>query len=61
VRGDKDDPFSRGHIRPKAAALRDVHDDPDRVREPLKRVAARVAGLATVATPPVRRGASPPR
>jgi anaerobic selenocysteine-containing dehydrogenase len=38
VRGDADDPFSRGHICPKAAALRDVHDDPDRVRQPLRRV-----------------------
>jgi anaerobic selenocysteine-containing dehydrogenase len=37
VRGDKDDPFSRGHICPKAAAIVDVQDDPDRVREPLRR------------------------
>ena len=38
IRGDADDPFSRGHICPKAAALRDLHADPDRVREPLRRV-----------------------
>lgn len=38
VRGDDDDPFSRGHICPKAAALRDVHADPDRVTQPLRRV-----------------------
>jgi anaerobic selenocysteine-containing dehydrogenase len=37
VRGDPDDPFSRGHICPKAAAIVDVQDDPDRVREPLRR------------------------
>ncbi len=37
VRGDSDDPFSRGHICPKAAALRDLAEDPDRVREPLRR------------------------
>jgi anaerobic selenocysteine-containing dehydrogenase len=37
VRGDPDDPFSRGHICPKAAALRDLSEDPDRVREPLRR------------------------
>ncbi|MFT3713280.1 MAG: molybdopterin-dependent oxidoreductase [Archangium sp.] len=37
IRGDKDDPFSRGHICPKALALGDVHHDPDRVRTPLKR------------------------
>jgi len=37
VRGDPDDPFSRGHICPKAAAIPDVMDDPDRVRQPLRR------------------------
>jgi anaerobic selenocysteine-containing dehydrogenase len=38
VRGDQADPFSRGHICPKAAALRDVHADPDRITQPLRRV-----------------------
>jgi anaerobic selenocysteine-containing dehydrogenase len=38
VRGDPDDPFSRGHVCPKAVALKDVHEDPDRVRRPLRRV-----------------------
>jgi anaerobic selenocysteine-containing dehydrogenase len=38
IRGDEHDPFSRGHLCPKAVALRDLHDDPDRVREPLRRV-----------------------
>src|SRR3954453_7797985 len=37
VRGDPDDPFSRGHICPKAAAIVDVQDDPDRIREPQRR------------------------
>ena len=37
VRGDPDDPFSRGYICPKAAALADLHDDPDRIRTPLVR------------------------
>lgn len=37
LRGDPDDPFSRGHICPKAAALVDVHHDPDRLRQPLRR------------------------
>jgi anaerobic selenocysteine-containing dehydrogenase len=37
VRGDADDVFSRGHICPKAVALQDVHDDPDRIRRPLRR------------------------
>jgi len=40
VRGDEHDPFSRGHICPKAAALRDVHADPDRITQPLRRVGA---------------------
>ena len=34
VRGDPDDVFSRGHVCPKAPALADLHDDPDRVRAP---------------------------
>jgi len=37
VRGDRDDPFSRGHVCPKAAAIPDVMADPDRIREPLRR------------------------
>src|SRR5689334_6702692 len=37
VRGDADDPFSKGHICPKAAAIADVQDDPDRIREPQRR------------------------
>lgn len=37
VRGDRDDPFSRGYICPKAAALPDVHDDKDRLRHPVRR------------------------
>ncbi|KPJ81245.1 MAG: dehydrogenase, partial [Gammaproteobacteria bacterium SG8_30] len=39
VRGDHADPFSRGHICPKAVALKDVHEDPDRLRQPLRRTA----------------------
>jgi anaerobic selenocysteine-containing dehydrogenase len=38
VRGDDADPFSQGHICPKAAALRDLHADPDRITQPLRRV-----------------------
>ena len=37
IRGDQDDPLSRGHICPKAVALKDLHEDPDRLRAPLKR------------------------
>ena len=41
IRGDERDPFSRGHICPKAAALGDVSADPDRIREPMRRVGDR--------------------
>jgi anaerobic selenocysteine-containing dehydrogenase len=44
VRGDDRDPFSRGHICPKAVALRDIHSDPDRVREPLRRIPGTTPG-----------------
>src|SRR5687768_14049993 len=37
IRGDKDDPFSRGYICPKAAALQDIHYDKDRLRYPVRR------------------------
>jgi anaerobic selenocysteine-containing dehydrogenase len=37
IRGDADDPFSRGHVCPKAVALQDLHHDPDRLRRPLRR------------------------
>ncbi len=37
IRGDKDDPLGRGHLCPKALALQDIHEDPDRLRHPLRR------------------------
>ncbi len=40
IRGDAADPFSRGHICPKAVALRDLHADPDRITQPMRRVGA---------------------
>jgi anaerobic selenocysteine-containing dehydrogenase len=39
IRGDKDDPFSRGYICPKAVALQDIHYDKDRLRHPVRRTA----------------------
>ena len=38
IKGDKNDPLSRGHICPKAVALQDIHNDPDRLRQPVKKV-----------------------
>ena len=37
IKGDKQDPLSRGHICPKAIALQDIHGDPDRLRTPVRR------------------------
>ena len=39
IRGDKDDPFSRGYICPKAVALQDLHYDKDRLKYPVRRTA----------------------
>jgi anaerobic selenocysteine-containing dehydrogenase len=41
IRGDDEDPFSRGYLCPKAVALRDLHEDPDRLKHPLRRVGDR--------------------
>ena len=35
IRGMDSDPFSRGYLCPKAVALKDLHEDPDRLRQPL--------------------------
>jgi anaerobic selenocysteine-containing dehydrogenase len=39
ITGDHDDPISRGYICPKAAALADLYTDPDRLRQPVRRIA----------------------
>jgi len=39
IRGDKDDPFSRGYICPKAVALQDIYYDKDRLKYPVRRTA----------------------
>ena len=38
IKGDPSNTLSRGHICPKATALADLQDDPDRLRRPVKRV-----------------------
>jgi anaerobic selenocysteine-containing dehydrogenase len=40
IAGDKNDPLSRGYICPKAFALKDVYEDPNRLKTPLKRTAS---------------------
>ncbi|MCL4254337.1 MAG: molybdopterin-dependent oxidoreductase, partial [Anaerolineae bacterium] len=37
IKGDSDDPFSEGHICPKATALEDVYHDKNRLKHPVKR------------------------
>ena len=37
IRGDENDPFSQGHICPKAVALQDIYEDPDRLKHPVRR------------------------
>ena len=39
IRGDKQDPVSKGHICPKAVALQDIYNDPDRLRSPVRKTA----------------------
>jgi len=41
ITGDPDDVISRGYICPKAAALIDIHDDPNRLRRPVRKLAGR--------------------
>jgi len=46
IRGDADDPFSRGHICPKAMGLSDLHHDQDRLRTPLRREGGRFVPIS---------------
>ena len=38
IRGDDADLFSRGHICPKAIALKDIHEDENRLHHPIKKI-----------------------
>ncbi|MEP5568314.1 MAG: molybdopterin-dependent oxidoreductase [Halioglobus sp.] len=38
IRGDKNDVLSKGNICPKATGLQDIHNCPDRLRKPIRRV-----------------------
>lgn len=38
LRGDRADSFSLGHVCPKMIALKQIHEDPDRLRRPVKRI-----------------------
>jgi len=39
IAGDQHDPSSQGYICAKAGALKDLHEDPDRLRQPIRRTA----------------------
>ena len=39
IKGDHNDPFSKGHICAKAIALKTLQEDPDRLKYPMKRTA----------------------
>lgn len=39
IKGHKEDIYSQGHICPKGVALKDLHDDPNRLKQPVKRTA----------------------
>src|ERR1700757_81475 len=41
IRGNPDDVWSRGHLCPKGVSLAALHDDPDRIRNPLIKVDGR--------------------
>ena len=40
IEGDKEDVYSKGHICPKGVALQDIHNDPDRLKYPMRRKGA---------------------
>jgi len=37
IKGHKEDIYSKGHICPKGVALKDLHNDPNRLKQPVKR------------------------
>ena len=39
IAGDKKNPFSEGHVCPKAIVLKDLYDDPDRIKVPIEKTA----------------------
>src|ERR1700716_4100358 len=61
IRGDDEDVFSHGHICPKAVALKDLHEDPDRLRRPLRRRGADWEEIGWDAAPDPPAGRRLPR
>ena len=46
VRGNPRDVFSAGYICPKGVALKELHEDPDRLRSPMRRVGGRFVAIS---------------
>jgi anaerobic selenocysteine-containing dehydrogenase len=46
IRGHEADVLSRGHICPKATALKEIHEDPDRLRQPMRRQGDRFVAVS---------------
>ena len=51
VRGDADDVFSKGFLCPKGVSLKDLHEDPDRLRTPMIRETPFVPVVADAGSP----------
>src|SRR5690606_18078090 len=45
IEGNPDDVLSKGYICPKATAMAGLHDDPDRLRTPMRRVGNRFEAI----------------
>src|SRR6188508_3470720 len=57
IRGDRDDVFSHGFICPKGSTLKQLHEDPDRLRVPMiKRDGVHVEATWAEAWAEVERG-----
>ncbi|MEO6629802.1 MAG: molybdopterin-dependent oxidoreductase [Aquihabitans sp.] len=46
IRGDMEDVFSQGYVCPKGSTLRQLHEDPDRLRRPLVRKAGELVEVS---------------
>jgi anaerobic selenocysteine-containing dehydrogenase len=38
IKGDSNDPLSRGHICPKGASIADIYYDPNRLKKPIRKL-----------------------
>jgi anaerobic selenocysteine-containing dehydrogenase len=60
IRGDEENPFSRGYLCPKAPALKHLDADPDRLRQPMLRRGSRWSAVSwDEAFAEIERGLAP--